>query len=60
MNQHSGRPETTLFMIESLDGKISTGDADELDVDLDLNGSRVLKKAFPNTISSKNKQTLSL
>jgi len=36
MNQHSGRPETTLFMIESLDGKISTGDADELDVDLDF------------------------
>ncbi len=30
------RPETTLFMIESLDGKISTGDVDELDVDKDL------------------------
>jgi len=31
-----GRPETTLFMIESLDGKISTGDNDLLDVDRDL------------------------
>ncbi|MDQ6659963.1 MAG: deaminase, partial [Chloroflexota bacterium] len=30
------RPETTLFMIESLDGKISTGDNDELDVDKDF------------------------
>lgn len=30
------RPYTTLFMIESLDGKISTGDVDELDVDKDF------------------------
>lgn len=30
------RSETTLFLIESLDGKISTGDSDSLDVDLDL------------------------
>lgn len=30
------RPETTLFLIESLDGKISTGDNDALDVDLDF------------------------
>lgn len=29
------RSETTLFLIESLDGKISTGDVDELDVDKD-------------------------
>jgi len=29
------RPVTTLFLIISLDGKISTGDNDELDVDLD-------------------------
>ncbi len=28
--------ETTLFLIESLDGKISTGDSDQLDVDLDF------------------------
>ena len=30
------RPITTLFMIESVDGKISTGDTDELDVDTDF------------------------
>jgi len=30
------RPETTLFLLESLDGKISTGDVDELDVDKDF------------------------
>ncbi len=30
------RSETTLFLIESLDGKISTGDVDELDVDKDF------------------------
>ena len=30
------RPITTLFMLESLDGKISTGSADNLDVDKDF------------------------
>lgn len=30
------RPYTTLFMLESVDGKISTGDTDELDVDKDF------------------------
>jgi len=30
------RPETTLFMLVSVDGKISTGDADILDVDKDF------------------------
>lgn len=30
------RPITTLFLIESLDGKISTGDTDQLDVDKDF------------------------
>lgn len=30
------RPHNTLFLIESLDGKISTGDVDELDVDKDF------------------------
>ena len=29
------RPITTLFMLESLDGKISTGSTDNLDVDKD-------------------------
>lgn len=36
MKNHRKRAETTLFLIESLDGKISTGDNDELDVDLDF------------------------
>lgn len=31
----SNKPITTLFMIESLDGKINSGDSDELDVDKD-------------------------
>ena len=30
------RPITTLFMLMSVDGKISTGDRDELDVDQDF------------------------
>lgn len=30
------KPFTTLFMIESIDGKISTGDVDKLDVDKDF------------------------
>ena len=29
------RPITTLFMLESLDGKISSGNTDELDADKD-------------------------
>jgi len=32
----NSRPITTLFMIQSLDGKISTGDNDSLDIDKDL------------------------
>ena len=30
------RPITTLFMLESLDGKISSGSSDVLDADKDL------------------------
>lgn len=30
------RPETTLFLLMSVDGKISTGDTDEMDVDKDF------------------------
>lgn len=33
-----GRPITTLFMLMSVDGKISTGETDELDFDKDLPG----------------------
>lgn len=36
MKNHNDRAETTLFLLESLDGKISTGDNDLLDVDLDF------------------------
>ena len=35
MNNRNNRPETTLFMIESLDGKINSGNSDNLDVDRD-------------------------
>ena len=31
----SNRPVNTLFMLMSLDGKINSGDSDELDVDRD-------------------------
>jgi len=34
-NEFMNRPETTLFMLMSVDGKISTGDTDILDVDQD-------------------------
>lgn len=37
------RPATTLFMIESIDGKISTGDSDTLDVDKDFPKIPVVK-----------------
>lgn len=33
---NSQRPQTTLFMIQSLDGKITTGDLDTLDLDSDF------------------------
>lgn len=32
----ASRPITTLFLIQSVDGKITTGDVDELDTDLDF------------------------
>lgn len=37
-NSNNGlqRPVTTLFMLMSVDGKISTGATDELDVDIDF------------------------
>lgn len=36
MDINQDRPTTTLFLIESLDGKISTGDTDEMDTDKDF------------------------
>ena len=47
MNDSIDRPETTLFMIESLDGKITTGDNDELDVDKDFKKIAGVKEGLP-------------
>jgi len=41
------RTYNTLFMIESLDGKISTGDTDELDVDKDFKKIHGIKEGLP-------------
>lgn len=43
---NNDRPETTLFMIESTDGKITTGDNDELDVDKDFKRIRGVKEGL--------------
>lgn len=40
------RPVTTLFMLMSVDGKISTGSTDELDFDRDLPGINGLKEGL--------------
>lgn len=40
------RPTTTLFLIESLDGKISTGDTDEMDVDKDFESISGVKEGL--------------
>ncbi len=40
------RPVTTLFMLMSVDGKISTGASDELDMDRDLPGIAGLKEGL--------------
>src|SRR3989344_9660696 len=37
----------TLFLMESLDGKISTGDVDELDVDQDFKRIHGIKEGLP-------------
>lgn len=41
------RPVTTLFMLMSLDGKISPGASDELDVDKDFPSIEGLKEGLP-------------
>lgn len=41
------KPITTLFMIMSVDGKISTGEVDELDVDKDFPNIEGLKEGLP-------------
>ena len=40
------RPITTLFMLMSVDGKISTGATDEMDVDRDFPGIPGLKEGL--------------
>ena len=40
------RPITTLFMLTSLDGKISTGDNDELDTDTDYQKIKGVKEGL--------------
>lgn len=42
----ANRPTTTLFLIESLDGKISTGDTSEMDVDKDFRKITGLKEGL--------------
>ena len=39
-------PKTTLFMIESVDGKISSGDSDSVDVDKDWKEIKGLKEGL--------------
>lgn len=46
MAMNDGRPKTTLFLIQSLDGKISTGDTDEMDVDKDFQKIIGVKEGF--------------
>ena len=40
------KPVLTLFMLSSLDGKISTGDSDEMDVDLDYKNIEGVKEGL--------------
>ncbi len=42
------RPITTLFMLMSVDGKISTGATDDLDIDKDFPKSRGFAKVCTN------------
>ena len=46
MNNRNNRPETTLFMIESLDGKINSGNSDSLDVDRDWKTIKGVKEGL--------------
>lgn len=40
------RPTTTLFLLQSLDGKITTGDIDDLDIDTDFKRIKGLKEGL--------------
>lgn len=43
----ANQPDTTLFMLTSVDGKISTGDVDTLDVDKDFSRIAGVKEGLP-------------
>ena len=43
----ANQPDTTLFMLISVDGKISTGDVDDLDVDKDFSRIAGIKEGLP-------------
>ena len=42
----ANQPDTTLFMLISVDGKISTGDVDDLDVDKDFSRIAGIKEGL--------------
>ena len=46
VNSNTDAPVTTLFMLMSLDGKISPGASDDLDMDKDLPAIDGLKEGF--------------
>ncbi|HSX28320.1 MAG TPA: dihydrofolate reductase family protein [Candidatus Saccharimonadales bacterium] len=46
MKKNSSRPYATLFLLQSLDGKISTGDVDDRDFDKDLPNIPGVKKGL--------------
>lgn len=50
------RPITTLFMLMSLDGKISPGASDALDVDKDFPKIDGLKEGLPQYIMKSSRQ----
>jgi 2,5-diamino-6-(ribosylamino)-4(3H)-pyrimidinone 5'-phosphate reductase len=52
------RPETTLFMLTSVDGKISTGDTDVLDVDQDYKNIEGLKEGLQQYYDLENQTDL--
>ncbi len=55
---NKNRPETTLFMLESLDGKITLGDNDALDVDKNFKSIAGLKEGLPQYYELEQKTDL--
>ena len=54
------RPITTLFMLMSLDGKISPGASDDLDVDKDFPKISGLKEGLPQYMRLSRQPTFGL